>query len=188
MCLNMPMNAIELMKIIWNVFLTESWTGIETGMPKAERKLVSLAGLNAGGCTMAVSRVATRWRSLPFTDSVFLSCCRDREGSALAWSAPGGWRVVRIEWETSLFITSCSSLELLFSVDGLCVSSDGSSVDPGSDWNAPVEVWGNYEDPTSAPPPIPQQLLPEPTSVNLLTGVAVSLPEQSTAHVNVTAE
>lgn len=78
---------------------------------------------------------------------------------------------------TSLFITSTSSLALLFSIDGLCVSADGSSVDPSSDWNAPAEVWGNYEDPTSALPPIPQKLLPEPTRGNLLPGVAVSLPE-----------
>lgn len=83
---------------------------------------------------------------------------------------------------TSLFITSASSPDLSFSVDGRCVSSDGSSVDPSSDWNAPAEVWGNYEDPTSAPPPIPQQLLPEPTNVNLLTGAAVSSSEQSTVH------
>lgn len=89
---------------------------------------------------------------------------------------------------TSLFLTSASSSELLFSVDGLWVSPDGSSVDPSSDWNAPAEVWGNFEDPTSAPPPVPQQLLPEPTSVNLLTGAAVSLPEQSTLHLSVTAE
>lgn len=126
--------------------------------------------------------VATRWRRFQhFTDCVLYSC-RAREGSALARSAPGGRWVVRTEWVTSLFITSASSPELSFSVDGLCVSSDGSSVDPSSDWNAPAEVWGNYEDPTSAPPPIPQQLLPEPTNVNLLTGVAVSSSEQSTVH------
>lgn len=68
------------------------------------------------------------------------------------------------------------------------LSSDGSSVDPSSDWNAPAEVWGNYEDPTSALPQHPQQLLPEPTRVNLVTGVAVSLPEQSADRLNVTAE
>ncbi|XP_056900287.1 protein LYRIC-like isoform X1 [Takifugu flavidus] len=49
---------------------------------------------------------------------------------------------------------------------------NGNSVDPSSDWNAPAEVWGNYEEPTSAPPPTQQQLLPEPTRVNLLAGVA----------------
>lgn len=38
-------------------------------MPTAERKL---AGLNAGGRTVDVSRVSTRWRSFQhFTDSVF---------------------------------------------------------------------------------------------------------------------
>lgn len=41
-------------------------------MPTAERKLASLGGLNAGGCTMDVSDVATRWRSFHhFTDWVF---------------------------------------------------------------------------------------------------------------------
>lgn len=53
-------------------FLAESWTVIETGMPTAERKLVSLAGLNAGGRTKDVSGVATRWRSFQgFTDLLF---------------------------------------------------------------------------------------------------------------------
>lgn len=68
----MPANTTELMKVIRNVFLAESWTVIETGMPTAERKLVSLAGLNTGGRTMDMSGVATRWRSFQhFTDSVF---------------------------------------------------------------------------------------------------------------------
>nr|XP_046256020.1 protein LYRIC-like isoform X2 [Scatophagus argus] len=49
---------------------------------------------------------------------------------------------------------------------------NGGSVDPSSDWNAPSEVWGNYEEPTSEPPPAQEQPLPEPTKVNLLIGAA----------------
>ncbi|XP_068613205.1 protein LYRIC-like [Brachionichthys hirsutus] len=30
---------------------------------------------------------------------------------------------------------------------------NGGSADPSSDWNAPSEVWGNYEEPTAVPPP-----------------------------------
>lgn len=88
----------------------------------------------------------------------------------------------------SLFITSPSPSALSFTSDGLCVSSDGNSVDPSSDWNAPAEVWGNYEEPTSAPPPTQQQPLPEPTRVNLLTGVAVGFPEQTAVDLNITAQ
>lgn len=32
--------------------VSESWTVIETGMPAAERNLVSLAGLSAGKCAI----------------------------------------------------------------------------------------------------------------------------------------
>lgn len=150
-------------------------------MPTAERKLVSLAGLNAGGCTAGASPLD----GVVYTTLLTVLCSRRaREGSALDRSAPGGRRVVWTEWVTSLFQTFTSSSQLSFSA-GLWVSSDGSSVDPSSDWNAPAEVWGNYEDPTSAAPPLPQKLLPEPTRVTLATGVAVSLPEQE--RLNVTA-
>lgn len=88
----------------------------------------------------------------------------------------------------SLFITSASPSALPFTSDGLCVSLDGNSADPSSDWNAPAEVWGNYEEPTSAAPPTQQQKLPEPTRVNLLTGVAVGFPEQTTVDLNITAQ
>lgn len=53
--------------------------------------------------------------------------------------------------------------------------SDGGSVDTSSDWNAPSEAWGNYEEPTLEPPPAQEQPLPEPAKVNLLIGVAVSV-------------
>lgn len=55
----------------------------------------------------------------------------------------------------------------------LCLS-DGGSADTGSDWNAPSEAWGNYEEPTLEPPRAQEQPLPEPAKVNLLIGVAVS--------------
>lgn len=67
-------------------------------MPTAERKLMSLAGLNPGGCTTHTSHVATRWRRFQrLTDSGVFWSCRAREGSALARSAPGGRRVVGTE-------------------------------------------------------------------------------------------
>lgn len=49
---------------------------------------------------------------------------------------------------------------------------NGSSVDPSSDWNAPSEAWGNYEEPTPEPPPAPEQPTPDPGKVNLLIGAA----------------
>ncbi|XP_051261193.1 protein LYRIC isoform X4 [Dicentrarchus labrax] len=45
---------------------------------------------------------------------------------------------------------------------------DGGSVDPSSDWNAPSEVWGNYEEPTPEPPPTEDRPLLEPAKINLL--------------------
>ncbi|XP_023274391.1 protein LYRIC-like isoform X1 [Seriola lalandi dorsalis] len=49
---------------------------------------------------------------------------------------------------------------------------NGGSVDPSSDWNAPSEAWGNYEEPTPVAPPAPEQPLPEPAKVNLLIRAA----------------
>ncbi|XP_051261190.1 protein LYRIC isoform X1 [Dicentrarchus labrax] len=45
---------------------------------------------------------------------------------------------------------------------------NGGSVDPSSDWNAPSEVWGNYEEPTPEPPPTEDRPLLEPAKINLL--------------------
>ncbi|MEQ2300061.1 hypothetical protein AMECASPLE_021449, partial [Ameca splendens] len=45
---------------------------------------------------------------------------------------------------------------------------NGSSADPSSDWNAPSEAWGNYEEPTSEPPQAEKLPLPEPAKVNLI--------------------
>ncbi|XP_034466259.1 protein LYRIC-like isoform X2 [Hippoglossus hippoglossus] len=39
---------------------------------------------------------------------------------------------------------------------------NGGSVDPSSDWNAPSEAWGNFEEPTPEPAPAQEQSLPEP--------------------------
>ncbi|KAF0044973.1 hypothetical protein F2P81_001502 [Scophthalmus maximus] len=56
--------------------------------------------------------------------------------------------------------------ELNPSFSGLGVSggaaADGGSGDPSSDWNAPSEAWGNYEEPALKPAPEPEQSLPEP--------------------------
>ncbi|XP_062279394.1 protein LYRIC-like [Scomber scombrus] len=49
---------------------------------------------------------------------------------------------------------------------------NGGSVDPGSDWNAPSEAWGNYEEPTPQPAVPQEQPLPETPKVNLLRAVA----------------
>lgn len=49
---------------------------------------------------------------------------------------------------------------------------NGGSVDPSSDWNAPSEAWGNYEEPTPEPPPAPEKPIPEPAQVNLLIAAA----------------
>nr|XP_057909225.1 protein LYRIC-like isoform X2 [Doryrhamphus excisus] len=45
--------------------------------------------------------------------------------------------------------------------------ADGGSMDPSSDWNAPSEAWGNYEEPTHEPTPVQEQL--EPAKPNLLS-------------------
>nr|XP_020467333.1 protein LYRIC-like [Monopterus albus] len=55
-------------------------------------------------------------------------------------------------------------------VDDEWSGHNGGSVDPGSDWNAPSEAWGNYEEPTPAPPPTQEQSIHEPAKVNLLIG------------------
>ncbi|XP_068425892.1 protein LYRIC-like isoform X2 [Clinocottus analis] len=49
---------------------------------------------------------------------------------------------------------------------------NGSSVDPSSDWNAPSEAWGNYEEPTPEASPALEQSFPEPATVDLLLGAA----------------
>ncbi|XP_038123218.1 protein LYRIC-like isoform X2 [Cyprinodon tularosa] len=45
---------------------------------------------------------------------------------------------------------------------------NGGSADPSSDWNAPSEAWGNYEEPTPEPPQAQELPLPEPARVNLI--------------------
>lgn len=49
---------------------------------------------------------------------------------------------------------------------------NGSAADPSSDWNAPSEAWGNYEEPTPEPPPALEQNFPEPSKADLLIGAA----------------
>ncbi|XP_056142219.1 protein LYRIC-like isoform X2 [Lampris incognitus] len=48
----------------------------------------------------------------------------------------------------------------------------GGAVDPSSDWNAPSEAWGNYEEPTPEPPAPREESLPEPAKTNLLIKTA----------------
>ncbi|KAM6936207.1 protein LYRIC-like isoform 2-T2 [Lycodopsis pacificus] len=57
-------------------------------------------------------------------------------------------------------------------VDDEWSGPSGGSVDPSSDWNAPSEAWGNYEEPTPEPPPALEQPSPEPAKVDLLIGAA----------------
>ncbi|XP_037532361.1 protein LYRIC isoform X2 [Nematolebias whitei] len=45
---------------------------------------------------------------------------------------------------------------------------NGSSGDPSSDWNAPSEAWGNYEEPTPEPPRVQELPLPEPAKSDLM--------------------
>ncbi|XP_021177150.2 protein LYRIC isoform X1 [Fundulus heteroclitus] len=45
---------------------------------------------------------------------------------------------------------------------------NGGSADPSSDWNAPSEAWGNYEEPTPEPPPTQELPRPEAAKVNLI--------------------
>lgn len=49
---------------------------------------------------------------------------------------------------------------------------NGGSVDPSSDWNAPAEVWGNYEEPSPEPTPLQEPPRSESASTNLLIGAA----------------
>ncbi|XP_051920705.1 protein LYRIC-like isoform X2 [Hippocampus zosterae] len=44
---------------------------------------------------------------------------------------------------------------------------NGGSADPSSDWNAPSELWGNYEEPTPCPTPVHEQPRREPARQNL---------------------
>ncbi|XP_075952679.1 protein LYRIC-like isoform X2 [Anarhichas minor] len=57
-------------------------------------------------------------------------------------------------------------------VDDEWSGPSGGSVDPSSDWNAPSEAWGNYEEPTPEPPPALEQPSPEPAKVDLMIGAA----------------
>ncbi|TNN72916.1 Protein LYRIC [Liparis tanakae] len=57
-------------------------------------------------------------------------------------------------------------------VDDEWSGHNGGSVDPSSDWNAPSEAWGNYEEPTPEPPPALEQPSPQPAAVDLLIGAA----------------
>ena len=52
--------------------------------------------------------------------------------------------------------------------------SDGGTVDASSDWNAPSEVWGNYEEPAPSPPAAQKMAPPEPAKSHLLMEAAVS--------------
>ncbi|XP_014915594.1 protein LYRIC-like isoform X1 [Poecilia latipinna] len=45
---------------------------------------------------------------------------------------------------------------------------NGGSADPSSDWNAPSEAWGNYEEPTAEPAQLQELLLPEPDKAALI--------------------
>ncbi|XP_056300475.1 protein LYRIC-like isoform X1 [Pseudoliparis swirei] len=57
-------------------------------------------------------------------------------------------------------------------VDDEWSGHNGGSVDPSSDWNAPSEAWGNYEEPTPETPPALEQPFPQPATVDLLIGAA----------------
>ncbi|KAK7885987.1 hypothetical protein WMY93_025608 [Mugilogobius chulae] len=48
---------------------------------------------------------------------------------------------------------------------------NGGGIDFNSDWNAPSEVWGNYEEPTPNPAPVQEPPVPEPDN-NLLIEAA----------------
>lgn len=69
----------------------------------------------------------------------------------------------------------------------LAVFSDGASSDPSSDWNAPSEAWGNYEEPTTETPLAQEKPLPE-SSKFIQIGAAVSPPRLRVAlHLSQTA-
>ncbi|XP_054638354.1 protein LYRIC-like isoform X2 [Dunckerocampus dactyliophorus] len=55
-------------------------------------------------------------------------------------------------------------------VDDEWTGFNGGSMDPSSDWSAPSEAWGNYEEPTPKPTPVQEQ--PESAKPNLLSATA----------------
>ncbi|XP_077431582.1 protein LYRIC-like [Vanacampus margaritifer] len=57
-------------------------------------------------------------------------------------------------------------------VDNEWSGFNGGSADPGSDWNAPSEVWGNYEESTPQPTPVQAQPRSKPAKSNLLSRAA----------------
>ncbi|KAL6108769.1 mtdh [Pungitius sinensis] len=57
-------------------------------------------------------------------------------------------------------------------VDDEWSGPSGGSVDPSSDWNAPSEAWGNYEEPAAEPPPAAEQPAPEPVKGDVLIRAA----------------
>uniref|UniRef100_UPI0037E73EC9 protein LYRIC-like n=1 Tax=Semicossyphus pulcher TaxID=241346 RepID=UPI0037E73EC9 len=71
---------------------------------------------------------------------------------------------------------SQAMMELLWlsqsQVDDEWSGLNGVSVNHSSDWNAPSEAWGNYEEPTPDSHPAQEQTLFDPTTVNVLVGAA----------------
>ncbi|CAL8247954.1 unnamed protein product [Lota lota] len=49
---------------------------------------------------------------------------------------------------------------------------NGGTVDTSSDWNAPAEAWGNYEEPAPSPPVAQKVAPPEPAKIHLLMEAA----------------
>jgi len=71
-----------------------------------------------------------------------------------------------------------SQQKLIIPLDVIVSPSDGDAMDASSDWNAPSEAWGNYEEPAANPAPAAaaqQVALPGPAKANLLMEAAVSV-------------
>lgn len=126
--------------------------------------------------------LATRWRIFWIALCICISAEPVRDLPWLSqpkvddeWSGLSKDNITSYSQQVTLI--GLHSFFYMYICNGFCVCEDGGSADPSSDWNAPAEVWGNYEDPTVEPPLTPSQSLPETAKVNLLIAAAVSVPQ-----------
>ncbi|AWO97094.1 putative protein LYRIC-like isoform 2 [Scophthalmus maximus] len=117
-----------------------------------------------------VAQVNSREAAAPVTDTAAVSVpARSVSPKTSPWTTsrePASvWRG-DIDESWTVIDRAVPTSELNPSFSGLGVSggaaADGGSGDPSSDWNAPSEAWGNYEEPALKPAPEPEQSLPEP--------------------------
>ncbi|XP_054897817.1 protein LYRIC-like [Poeciliopsis prolifica] len=96
-----------------------------------------------------------------------------RAGSDESWAVPVPSAELNLVSLSSLGVPQAQPVSDLTwlsqpRVDDEWSGLNGGSADPGSDWNAPSEAWGNYEEPTAEPGEPQEPPLPEPAKAALI--------------------